>query len=40
MLIDTEAEKQAGIGKDYKFEPMKYGECAINEVMAESLDVE
>ena len=39
MFMDTQLERDIDLGSRYKFEPMKEGECLINEQMAESLKV-
>jgi hypothetical protein len=30
-MIDTEREKEIGLGSDYEFDPLEYGECNINK---------
>jgi hypothetical protein len=39
LLINTESERKYQIGRAYKFEPLKYGECIINEKWRSSLNV-
>ena len=39
MLIDTDREKEIGLGASYNFAKLDVGECFINNQMAESLKV-
>ena len=39
MLLDTQLERDMGLGQAYTFAPMKKGECFINEDLAGSLNV-
>lgn len=40
MFMDTQLERDIDLGNRYKFDPMKEGQCLINEQIAESLKVE
>ena len=40
MLLDTERERQYKIGRSYNYEPLKQGECIINEKWSQSLGVQ
>jgi hypothetical protein len=33
MVIDTEQERRINIGQDYKYPPLRRGECIIHEQM-------
>ena len=39
MLQDTLIERKIGIGRSYKYEPLKSGECIVNDKWASSLGV-
>ena len=39
MLLDTERERQNEVGRSYKFEALKYGECNINEIQQQNIGV-
>ena len=40
MLFDTKRERELQIGRSYKEEPLKYGECLVNEKWSQSLGFE
>ena len=37
--MDTQLERDIDLGNRYKFDPMKEGQCLVNEQLAESLKV-
>ncbi len=39
MLQDTLIERRIGIGRSFKFEPLKVGECIVNDKWTSSLGV-
>lgn len=39
IFMDTEREKEIGLATEYKFEPLKYGECNINSKQQEILGI-
>ena len=39
VFIDTEREKEIGLGPDWPFEPMKETECIINKEIANKYDI-
>ena len=40
MLMDTDREKEIGLGASYPFEKLQTGECFINAQMASTLKVQ
>jgi hypothetical protein len=40
LLLDTKIERKYQIGRSYKYEPLKYGECVVNEKWRSSLNVD
>ena len=39
VFIDTEREKEIGLGPDWPFEPMGESECIINKEIANNYDI-
>ena len=40
MLFNTEKEQEIKLGRDYKFDPLGFGECNVHQDILDDLDLE